>query len=240
MILWNENNQNTRFSCLNAADKWQCDRARLTQFCERNLPEWPYIEGIQRKSLRDIIFREVCLNLLIHSEYGSRHSSTFTIWSDRVEIVNWNIPYGYGQVTLENFHPYAKNPVIANFFLQLGAVDEVGKGIRTLFKYVPLISAGRIPVIEEHDEFKVTIPFLMAGPAAEVKENSTEKTTEKILLLIRENPSITTEELAAACGLTADGIFYQIRKLKQQGILTREGGRKEGRWNVKLSGETEK
>lgn len=66
---------------------------RLTVFCERNLPEWPYIEGIQRKSLRDTIFREVCLNLLIHSEYGSRHSSTFTIWNDRVEVVNWNIPY---------------------------------------------------------------------------------------------------------------------------------------------------
>lgn len=187
-------------------------------------------------------------NFSIHSEYGSRHSSTFTIWSDRVEIVNWNIPYGYGQVTLENFRPYAKNPVIANFFLQLGTVDEVGKGIRTLFKYVPLISAGRMPMIEKHDEFKVTIPFLMAGPAAEVKENdtekttgkTTEKTTEKILLLIRENPSMTTEELADACGLTADGIFYQIKKLKQRGILTREGGRKEGRWNVNLSGETEK
>ena len=122
---------------------------RLTGFCERNLPEWPYIEGIQRKSLRDIIFREVCLNLLIHSEYGSRHSSTFTIWNDRVEVVNWNIPYGYGKVTLENFRPYAKNPVIANFFLQLGAVDEVGKGTRTLFKYVPLVSGGQEPIIEE-------------------------------------------------------------------------------------------
>lgn len=102
---------------------------------------------------------------------------------------------GYGKVTLDNFRPYAKNPVIANFFLQLGAVDEVGKGTRTLFKYVPLISSGQ---------------------------------------------SITTEELAEACGLTSDGVFYQIKKLKQQGILIREGGRKEGQWHVNLSAENVK
>ena len=90
---------------------------------------------------------------------------------------------------------YAKNPVIANFFLQLGVVDEVGKGTMTLFKYVPLISSGQ---------------------------------------------SITTEELAEACGLTSDGVFYQIKKLKQQGILIREGGRKEGQWHVNLSAENVK
>ena len=147
---------------------------------------------------------------------------------------------GYGKVTLDDFRPYAKNPVIANFFLQLGAVDEVGKGTRTLFKYVPLISSGQEPIIEEHDEFKVTIPYLMAGPAAAMESCITEKTTEKILQLVKEKPSITTEELAEACGLTSNGVFYQIKKLKQQGILIREGGRKEGQWHVNLSAENVK
>lgn len=224
---------------------------RLTGFCERNLPEWPYIEGIQRKSLRDIIIREVCLNLLIHSEYGSRHSSTFTIWNDRVEIANWNIPYGYGKVTLDNFHPYAKNPVIANFFLQLGAVDEVGKGTRTLFKYVPLISGGREPMIEEHDEFKVTIPYLMAGPAADVKDNVLKDVLKDVLKELTErqriivnnvliDTNITISSLANILSVDERTVRRDITELKKQGFLIREGSRKEGEWHVNLPDVTGK
>lgn len=61
---------------------------------------------------------------------------------------------------------------------------------------------------------------------------TTEKTTEKILRLIIENPQITTDELAKACGLTSDGVFYQTKKLRELGFIEREGGRKEGCWKV--------
>jgi len=37
---------------------------------------------------------------------------------------------------------------------------------------------------------------------------TTEKTTEKILSLIMENPNITTEELALVCDMTPDGVYY--------------------------------
>lgn len=216
---------------------------RLTTFCERNLPEWPYIEGLQRMSLRDVIFREVCLNLIIHSEYGARHSSTFTIWGDRVEITNWNIPYGFGQVTLDNFHPYAKNPVIANFFAQLGIVEEVGKGTRTMFKYVPLISGGQNPVIEEMDEFKVIIPYLMAGPAAKTSQNGVKggvkggvkQLTDRqrlILNLLEENGTLNAVDLAQKTRSGQRTIQRDLAELQKANIITREGGRKDGRWIV--------
>lgn len=132
---------------------------RLMAFCRQNLPEWPYIDGDRRKSLRDVLMREVCMNLLIHAEYGARHESKVTIWKDRVEFVNWNIPYGYGLITLDNLRPHAKNPAIANFFSQLGLVEELGRGTRALYEYVPRISNGQLPMIEELDEFKVVIPY---------------------------------------------------------------------------------
>lgn len=61
----------------------------LMKFVQRHLPEMPYIDGIQRISLRDAIFRELCLKLLIHCEYGNHRSATLTIYKDRVESDNW-------------------------------------------------------------------------------------------------------------------------------------------------------
>jgi ATP-dependent DNA helicase RecG len=61
---------------------------------------------------------------------------------------------------------------------------------------------------------------------------TTEKTTEKILSLILENPNITTEELARLCNMTPDGVYYHTKRLREKGVLIREGGRKEGHWVV--------
>ena len=63
-------------------------------------------------------------------------------------------------------------------------------------------------------------------------EKATEKTTEKILSLILENPNITTEELARVCDMTPDGVYYHTKRLREKGVLIREGGRKEGHWIV--------
>lgn len=63
-------------------------------------------------------------------------------------------------------------------------------------------------------------------------EKTTEKTTETILKQIQANPNITTQELAEKFGMTTDGIFYHIKKLKLQHRIVREGGRKNGHWIV--------
>ena len=64
-------------------------------------------------------------------------------------------------------------------------------------------------------------------------EKTTEKSTEAIILLaMRSNPYITQKELAAKCGLTEDGVYYVVSKLRKSGVVKRVGGRKLGRWEV--------
>ncbi|MDD5169866.1 MAG: winged helix-turn-helix transcriptional regulator [Syntrophales bacterium] len=55
---------------------------------------------------------------------------------------------------------------------------------------------------------------------------------KKILELIASNPVITQKEIAIQLGLTEDGIYYHIAKLKGLGRLTRIGGKKAGQWEV--------
>lgn len=131
----------------------------IMDFIKKHLPEKPYIEGMQRFSLRDRILREVTLNMIIHREYSSSYPTTFTIFSDKVVTENWNVPYVYGKIDLTTLKPHRKNPLIANVFSQMGIVEELGSGTRKIFKYTPLISGGKEPLIEEEDVYKVTIPI---------------------------------------------------------------------------------
>ena len=64
------------------------------------------------------------------------------------------------------------------------------------------------------------------------KETTQETTQEKIINLIKKNPSITQIEMAKALDLTRDGITYNIKALKEKGIIERKGSTKKGIWNI--------
>ena len=59
-----------------------------------------------------------------------------------------------------------------------------------------------------------------------------EKTVEKILRVMKENPKITIMELTKRTGLTRRGVEWNIDKLKKEGKIKRIGGKKGGYWKV--------
>lgn len=65
-----------------------------------------------------------------------------------------------------------------------------------------------------------------------IKSKTTLKTTLKILDIMKSNSSVTIDYLCEACGLTRDGINWNIRKLKEQGKIRRIGPDKGGYWEV--------
>ena len=70
----------------------------------------------------------------------------------------------------------------------------------------------------------------------ETTQETTQKTTqEKIINLIKKNPSITQVEMAKALDLTRDGISYNIKALKEKGIIERVGSTKNGIWKINVA-----
>jgi len=55
-----------------------------------------------------------------------------------------------------------KNPIIARFFMNIGRADQLGSGIRNLYKYTKLYSGGE-PELIEGDIFKTIIPLVSTG-----------------------------------------------------------------------------
>ncbi len=59
-----------------------------------------------------------------------------------------------------------------------------------------------------------------------------EKTVEKILTAIKNNPDITQKELIIITGLTRRGVEWNLANLKEKGIIKRIGPARGGHWEV--------
>lgn len=132
---------------------------RLMSFVNKWLPDPFYQDETTRRiSLRDKIFREIISNTLIHREYLNPYPAKLIIEYSSLIIENGNKAHTHGIMTPANFSPFPKNPIIAGVFREIGWADELGSGVRNLFKYTKEY-AGSDPQIIEEDVFKVTIPF---------------------------------------------------------------------------------
>ena len=67
----------------------------------------------------------------------------------------------------------------------------------------------------------------------DVPQNTTQKTTRKIIELISKNKYITTLELAESLNRSRSAIAKQIAKLKEEGVIERIGPDKGGYWGIK-------
>ena len=128
---------------------------RLLSFGEKHLSDPFYMENDQRVSLRGHILREVISNILIHREYINAFPAKFIIDHEKLYTENSNKPHGFGLIDPVYFSPYPKNPSIARVFREIGRADELGSGVRNLFKYCR-IYCGRDPQLFEEDVFVFT------------------------------------------------------------------------------------
>lgn len=111
----------------------------------------------------DIIWQQLCYwemiaNTLIHREFTSSYTAKFVIEKDRMYTENANRSSGDGIITPDNMEPNPKNPIIASFFRNIGWSDQLGSGVRNIFKYSKYYS-GEEPEFVEGDVFRIIMPL---------------------------------------------------------------------------------
>jgi ATP-dependent DNA helicase RecG len=98
------------------------------RFIEKHLPDKFVLKGDIRISVRNLIFREVISNTLMHREYTNPYPAKLVIGNNLVYTENGNKSKGELQLKPESFSPFPKNPVIARVFKEIGRADELGSG----------------------------------------------------------------------------------------------------------------
>ena len=219
-------------------------------FFKRHLANEYEIKEIKRREIWDIpleALREAVLNAVVHRDYGESGASILVeIFDDRVSISNPGglpglDPRRFGTVSIR------RNPVIADIFHRLGEVEKIGSGInrmRSLCKE----NGNPEPAFKFDNTFFIAefakrglkkgtkgVENGVEGSRATTQKTTqkiTQKTTQKIMALIKEDPGITRKRLADMVGISADGIKFNLNKLKKAGLLKRIGPDKGGHWEV--------
>ena len=149
---------------------------RIMGFVNKHLPDPFYLEGDMRVSLREIIFREVASNILIHREYASGGISRMIIEYGKVTTENPNRPQGAGILDLKTASPYPKNPVIGLFFQHIQRAEALGSGMHNLMRYGHRYG-NDTPQLIEGDIFRMIIPV----PEYDVGSNTPQDTIVDML-----------------------------------------------------------
>ena len=223
--------------------------SQLLDFGRKNLPDKFFLEDTVNKSLRNTIVREMISNTLMHREFTSSYTAKFVIEKDRMYVENSNRATKEGFITVDNLAPNPKNPLIASFFRNIGYADQLGSGVRILFKYCKFYS-GKEPEFVEGDVFRIIVPLdenyaydydsnaKAVSATLEVKDATLKcgfgtKDESEIIQLIKENPSITQSELQKKTGISLGTIKRIFPKLQEKEILVRVGGKRFGKWIIK-------
>jgi ATP-dependent DNA helicase RecG len=209
------------------------------------------LEGTTSISLRDRLFREVVSNLLIHRAYSNAFPAKLIIEKDRVYTENWSHAHGWGLIDPQHFTPFPKNPTIAKFFKEIGKADELGSGVRNVFRYGPAYAQGALPELVEGDVFKTIIPLKRIEAVThlhtddwenvrrKVRSKFVEKFGEKFVekwegpleLIFRDRYTSATA-IAGKTGISARGVQKQLARMKDMGIIERIGADKGGYWKI--------
>ena len=96
--------------------------------------------------------------------------------------------------------------------------------------HLPFLLSLQILTKQKHPYFK----HPKHNQINKIYETRKSQTSQKIFELIKENPNISTQEMADYIGIDRRNITRQIKKLQDKGIISRIGPDKGGYWEILL------
>ena len=137
------------------------------------------------------------------------------------------------------------NVCIAEVFSRMGIIEQWGTGIQRMIQGCREYGVREPEFIDMGDAFRVN--FYRSGTETGIENSKTgteinqmsflntlSETERKILEFIMEDTGITQKEIAQKMDMSQNGIRYAMDKLKERGILEREGATPRGRWIINI------
>ncbi|MBR1527554.1 MAG: putative DNA binding domain-containing protein [Prevotella sp.] len=195
---------------------------------------------------------EAVVNSLYHRDWTIQEPVEITIEPERISILsfsgpNHTIPMEAVRIGKSLRSRRYRNRRLGEFLKELDLTEGRATGIPTIQEELRENGSPQatIETDEERTYFLIDIPChpdfvvdkvilnrdgVKGGVKGGVKELS--EIQEIIISEIQKFPSITTSELAQKINVKFRTLQRYISQLQSLGVLTREGGRKEGRWVI--------
>lgn len=194
---------------------------------------------------------EALVNALVHRDYLVNGSEVhIDMFDDRMVIYS---PGGMPDGTLvqerviDAIPSTRRNPVLADVFQRLGYMERKGSGLTKIinaYKNANNYDESKEPqFISSRVEFTVTLKNLNYGEnkddKSEIKDVSkaveeyAQHTEGVFLNALHNNPYISRKELSKLLMISEDSVKYQLKKLKNKGLIEHVGSSRGGYWVVK-------
>lgn len=131
-----------------------------------------------------------------------------------------------------------RNRRLGDFLKELDLTEGRSTGVPTI--QTKLAENGSPRAIFETTDYRLT--FLITIPIHELCSESSEttnessgtqpKSSERILDLIKNKPTISAAEIAMEIDMSSRGVEKQIKKLRETGIIRRNGADFGGYWEI--------
>ncbi len=189
---------------------------------------------------------ETLVNALIHRDYMILGSEVhIDMYDDRVEITS---PGGMfnskriQEIDILHVPSFRRNPIISDVFHRLKFMERRGSGLKKIIKEY---DQKELPVFYSDQQFFIVtlknINYLKGETDQKTIQKTIQKTDQKtiqkteelILNLIKLNPRITQNEIALQLGnISPSGVKYNLKKLRERGLVKRIGADKGGYWEI--------
>ena len=209
----------------------------IMEFIAKHTLDRFFLVDNQSVSVRSWIAREIVSNILVHREYRSAFPAKVIIENERIYAENWNRALRPGRIELENFMPQPKNPLLADFFVNIGYADKLGSGVRNLYKYTKIYS-GCEPELIEGDVFKTIVPLVPAGKNIKVDLKAENQPLyqplieQEILTFLRDNPNATLQDIVNSTGRAFNAVKTAVENLQENNYLARNSTKEKDHWIV--------
>ena len=181
-------------------------------------------------------FIEAIINAFVHNKWIQGYPPMISVFSNRIEILSrGGLP---ADQTLEGFYNGESKPVnmkLAEIFLQLHLSEQSGRGVTSIIN-----AYGKETFEFREDAIVVKIPFNRinevenkvgnkVGNKDDIKLTINRK---KIIVEIRNNPNVTSKQLAIILGISETAVEKNIKYLRENEYIERIGSNKTGFWKV--------
>lgn len=177
-------------------------------------------------------FREAWINAVVHNDWMHMLPPSVFIYDDRIEVSSYGQP-PFTMSKEEFFQGRSKpiNEALFNIFTLSDFTKQSGHGVPTIVSNYTEKAFNF-----DSDMVVVTIPFAFFPDAAglrkrlETEANRLLESQRKVLSFLLDNPDAKLAEAAASCSLSLGGVKKIVRILKNEGLLKRQGSKRNGKW----------
>lgn len=209
------------------------------------------INGLVREDVYEFptnTIRELLTNAVLHRSYLDSSNIQVALYDNRLEITSpGGLMRGLTINHIKEGYSKTRNEALASAFLYMNLIENWGSGIPRAIEdmkeyglpepeFLNLDIGFRINLYRQSYTNTNSIVSDSKIPKAhsDTLNDTLDDTLEhRISELIMQNPSVTQNEISETLSISVATVKRAIKKMTENGIIERTGGRRYGEWTVK-------